>query len=106
MDGQKAPSPPTAGLLKDKTVIEDVEALKARLFSNLALCHTKFANHEHVVALTKGCLDVKSLYRCGSAQLELGDYDGAVEALEKAVKLEPNNKAVASKLQEARSRKS
>lgn len=102
MEGQRAPESPTAGLLKDKAVLDSVHELKVKCLSNLSLCQMKFDNFDHVVQLTKELSDVKALYRRGVAHSQLGDFDDAIETFEKALTLEPSNKAVLNKLSETK----
>ena len=63
--------------------------------------------HQSVVEmLSVESEDVKVLYRIGVAHCQLSNYRQSIQALEKALAIEPSNKAVAAKLQEVKAKRS
>ena len=70
---------------------------------NLGACHLKMEKYEKVVenctrAMELGGENVKGLFRRGQSQVKLCHYDKAKLDLTKALKLEPENKAVWNQL--------
>jgi len=83
-------------------------ALRATLASNQALCLLRLgrfaaAEARASVALAADSANGKAAYRRGQARLQLGDTRGAYEDLQKAVRLEPQNREVRQRCEEARS---
>ena len=77
--------------------------LKCQCYNNLGACHLKTEQWEQVVscssqAMTVGGENVKALFRRGQANVKLHQYDQAKTDLTKALKLEPENKAVWNQL--------
>ena len=77
--------------------------LKCQCYNNLAACFLKHENYEQVIenttnAMQYGSENVKALFRRGQAHAKLHNYDMARRDLTKALKLEPENKAVWNQL--------
>jgi len=82
-------------------------ALRATLASNQAICLLKLdrpgeAEERASAALAADPGHSKAVYRRGWARLLLGDGQGAWEDLQKAVRLEPQNREVRARCEEAR----
>ena len=105
--GAKKRLPPTSGLLLDKSELIQVSALKVKCLNNMSLCQLKMENYQSVVEmLSPNPQDVKSLYRIGVAHCQLSNYPKSIQALEKALTIEPSNRAVTLKLQEVKAKRS
>eukprot|EP00931_Biecheleriopsis_adriatica_P095774 TRINITY_DN69398_c0_g1_i1.p1 TRINITY_DN69398_c0_g1~~TRINITY_DN69398_c0_g1_i1.p1 ORF type:complete len:324 (-),score=103.85 TRINITY_DN69398_c0_g1_i1:23-913(-) len=81
--------------------------LRSTLASNQALCLLKlerFAEAEEraSAALSADSANSKAAYRRGLARLKLGDAQGALDDLQKAARLEPQNAEVRQKRDEAK----
>lgn len=82
-------------------------ALGATLCANQALCLLKLERWEEAEARATKALNVdsahsKAIYRRGLARLRLGNVRGALDDLQKAGRLEPNNREVRERCEEAR----
>merc|ERR1711871_1766282 len=82
-------------------------ALRAALLSNQSMCLLKlerFADAEKAasMALTADGANAKAVYRRGLARRKLGDERGAVEDFTKASRLDPQNREVRLRLEEAK----
>lgn len=89
------------------TTKEQLEALRISLNSNAALMNLKLGAWKDTVRAADNALasssisdkdKAKALYRRGYALVRLKDEDAAVESLEQAKKLEPNDGAIAAEL--------
>lgn len=81
--------------------------LRAALLSNRALCLLKLNKYGEAEECASSALvtdpaNGKATYRRGLARLQLGDVRGAHEDLQKAVRLEPQNREVRQRCEEAR----
>ncbi|CAE6944209.1 UNC45A [Symbiodinium natans] len=81
--------------------------LQSTLSSNQALCYLKLSRFQEAeesasAALAADASNSKAVYRRGLSRLNLGDPRGAVEDLQKALRLEPQNAEVRQKLSEAK----
>lgn len=79
------------------------EELKCQCYNNMAACYTKLEKFQDVVnmsteAIECGGENVKALFRRGQAEAKLHHYDKAKADLMRALKLEPENKAVWNQL--------
>lgn len=89
---------------------DEVAAQKSRLVAlhlNLALCAGKDGNFSTVrlhatTVLGADAENVKALFRRGAAASAQGDYEVALEDLQKAAELQPQDKAVRRELHELR----
>lgn len=82
-------------------------ALRSTLASNQALCLLQLgraseAEERASAALAADSGNSKAVYRRGVARLQLGDGPGAFEDLQKAIRLEPQNRDVRQKYDEAK----
>jgi len=82
---------------------KDAEELRILCYNNIAACHFQWNNYESVVELSDEVLksnpdNVKTLYRRGTANMSLQEFDRAEKDLTRARKLEPKNSAVNEKL--------
>ncbi|XP_063991057.1 uncharacterized protein LOC135169733 [Diachasmimorpha longicaudata] len=80
-----------------------IRELRTSLYNNMAMCQLKYNNYEHAIELCTKVLqrdenNVKALYRRGCAYGGIRNNEKAVEDLQRAIELEPNNVAVKDKL--------
>lgn len=81
--------------------------IRSTLLSNQAMCLLKLGRFKDAeaaasMALAADAANGKAVYRRGLARLQLDDARGALEDLQKASRLEPQNRDVRLKLDEAR----
>ncbi|XP_043489147.1 peptidyl-prolyl cis-trans isomerase FKBP4-like [Polistes fuscatus] len=89
---------PILDLELDKSLENNINALRITLYNNLAGCHILNQNYEYVIQLCNKILDkdknnVKALYRRGVAYGKLKNIENAVPDLKKVITLEPHNVA-------------
>ncbi|XP_072889145.1 FKBP prolyl isomerase 16 isoform X2 [Hemitrygon akajei] len=82
---------------------EELQEDGLKCLNNLAAAQLKLNLHEEVIASSNAVLhldpnNVKALFRKGKLLSEQGDYEGAMETLKKALKLEPGTKAIHAEL--------
>jgi len=87
---------PIADLELDKQLEYNINDLRLALYNNMAICHLKRYNYQHVVSLCTKVLDkdgnnVKALYRRGVAYGSMGDNEKAIADLKVVLTLESNN---------------
>eukprot|EP00933_Yihiella_yeosuensis_P042710 TRINITY_DN37375_c1_g1_i2.p1 TRINITY_DN37375_c1_g1~~TRINITY_DN37375_c1_g1_i2.p1 ORF type:complete len:338 (-),score=66.80 TRINITY_DN37375_c1_g1_i2:273-1235(-) len=92
----------------DSSGVTGVQALRSTLASNQALCLLKLgrfreAEERASSSLAADAANAKAAYRRGLARLQLGDALGALEDLQKASRLEPQNVEIRQKCEEAKS---
>lgn len=85
------------------SILEEWRTLKYQVYLNLSACQLQYNSYEDVVVNCSKALEidphnVKGLFRQGQAFIKLKRYDSAQSDLEKALELEPNNKAIQNKL--------
>ena len=78
------------------TQMKDICELRLKLYNNMAECHLRRKNYEHVITLCSKVLlkspnNVKALYRRGIAYGNLKDFEKAVNDLKIVIALEPRN---------------
>ncbi|XP_011305183.1 70 kDa peptidyl-prolyl isomerase-like [Fopius arisanus] len=88
---------------RPEELIMKIQELKTSLYNNMAMCQVKYNNQEHAIELCTKVLqrdeyNVKALYRRGCAYGALRDNEKAIEDLQRAAELEPDNTAVKEKL--------
>jgi len=99
------------GIVEDNFAdAKDAEELQNLCYNNLAACHFQWKNFKSVVELSEKVIqnqpnNVKTLYRKGVANMELGEYEDAEKDLIAGRKLEPSNRAVNEKLGQVQQRK-
>ncbi|XP_062921973.1 FKBP prolyl isomerase 16 [Mobula hypostoma] len=76
---------------------EELQEDGLKCLNNLAAAQLKLNLHEEVIASSNAVLhldpnNVKALFRKGKLLSEQGDYEGAMETLKRALKLEPGTK--------------
>lgn len=89
---------PILDLELDKSLENNINALRITLYNNLAGCHILNQNYEYVIQLCNKILDkdknnVKALYRRGVAYGKLKNIENAVQDFKKVITLEPHNAA-------------
>ncbi|XP_015185367.1 PREDICTED: 70 kDa peptidyl-prolyl isomerase-like [Polistes dominula] len=89
---------PIADLELDKSLENNINALRITLYNNLAGCQILNHNYEYVIELCNKILDkdknnVKAFYRRGVAYGKLTNIENAVSDLKKVITLEPHNAA-------------
>ncbi|VEN57480.1 unnamed protein product [Callosobruchus maculatus] len=87
----------------DGITVKNINCLKATLFNNLATCYFKNQQWSMVIDLCNKVLsydkdNVKALYKIGVAYENDRNFEKAYEALTKALKLDPDNRASAEHL--------
>ncbi|XP_015113464.1 70 kDa peptidyl-prolyl isomerase-like, partial [Diachasma alloeum] len=80
-----------------------IRELRTSLYNNMAMCQLKYNNYEHAIELCTKVLqrdenNVKALYRRGCSYGGTRNNEKAIEDLQRAIELEPNNTAVREKL--------
>ncbi|XP_063831174.1 uncharacterized protein LOC135080466 [Ostrinia nubilalis] len=86
----------------DEEKVKELIDLKVKLYSNLAHCQLHYNQHEAAEILCTNALqfdpdNVKALYRRSLAFAGVKKYEEAWEDIQKALKLDPNDKAVKQK---------
>jgi len=89
---------PITDLELDKQLEYNIDNLRLALYNNMAMCHLKQENYQHVVTLCTKILDkdennVKALYRRGVAYGNMGDNEKAVADLKAILTLESSNQS-------------
>ncbi|XP_011646463.1 peptidyl-prolyl cis-trans isomerase FKBP4 [Pogonomyrmex barbatus] len=87
---------PITDLELDKQLEYNINDLRLALYNNMAICHLKQKNYQHVLTLCTKVLDkdgnnVKALYRRGMAYGNMGDNEKAVADLKAVLILESSN---------------
>jgi len=82
---------------------KELQDLEQSVQLNVALCGLKTHSYDDVITVCNKVLEKqptnsKALFRIGQAYLNLGNLDSAKENLEKALKLEPTDKAIPAQL--------
>lgn len=85
----------------------DNASMRCAVALNQSLCLLKLGRHKDAeerasAALAANPASGKASFRRGLARLGLGDLAGAVEDLQKAARLEPNDREVRQQLEEAK----
>lgn len=83
--------------------VEERADLLEQLHVNICVCYAKLERPKFVLETVAEMRDraqtnVKALYQAGRAHFALGDYDAAIECLNKAQRLHPQNREVAQQL--------
>ncbi|XP_031138414.1 peptidyl-prolyl cis-trans isomerase FKBP8 [Sander lucioperca] len=82
-----------------KTELEEVRDYRVKCLNNLATAQLKLEQYCEALHTSRDVLtlepnNVKSLYRAGKLQSDMGEYKEAMEMLKRALKLEPATKAI------------
>ncbi|KAF7281530.1 hypothetical protein GWI33_004566 [Rhynchophorus ferrugineus] len=93
--------------LVDDVPRTDLRALTSKLYNNLSSCYFRENVYDLVSPLCQKVLEfepnnVKALYKLGVAYKMDRDFDRALDALSKVIKIEPQNKACEHHLAEVR----
>jgi peptidyl-prolyl isomerase D len=89
-----------------KTLSDEIDALKFTLYNNSAQVEIKLKDYSSAILSATKALEVpsqpdastaKALYRRAEAKAERNSYDDALEDLEQALKLSPDDAAIKSK---------
>ncbi|XP_075946011.1 FKBP prolyl isomerase 16 [Anarhichas minor] len=82
---------------------EEVRDYRVKCLNNLATAHLKLEQYSEALHTSRDVLtlepnNVKSLFRVGKLQSDMGEYKEAMEVLKRALKLEPTTKAIHAEL--------
>ncbi|XP_065828640.1 peptidyl-prolyl cis-trans isomerase FKBP4-like [Oscarella lobularis] len=81
------------------------ESLRCTCYLNLSACQLKFQQPEHVISNCTKALaidedNIKGLFRRGQAYMMINDLTSARDDLTKALRFEPNNRAIKNQIQQ------